>query len=289
MSADEVPTVDPATATLIAGLTAQHAWLLDTGGSDRLHELYMPDGRLLGVAGDLNGQGAIRTWGLARKASTRRTWHSLSNLRLTSRGPDEVEATSGVTLHRHEGPGPGSPLPALVGIYRDVVVRADDGSWRFRTRSFESLFPAVAPAESRHTSGRPPTVHEIDKLPRELVEGAGLSRTALRSDQALVTLNWFQPGGERLPPHHHPFDQLSFVISGRLVFEVDGTELECGPGTALHIPADAPHTAWLVGEQVALNLDVFAPVRQDLERLAHHQKHGDQEPSRSTPTTAREG
>jgi quercetin dioxygenase-like cupin family protein len=114
---------------------------------------------------------------------------------------------------------------------------------------------------------------KLDALPQESIAGGALVRTAVRGDNSLITVNWFHPGHSEQapPPHSHPFDQVSFVFEGTLGFEVDGQVYEVSAGEVLHIPADAPHTAWLIGTQVALNVDVYAPVRDDYRYLVEHQ------------------
>jgi len=116
-----------------------------------------------------------------------------------------------------------------------------------------------------------PTLYRFDAMPRETVMGGRLDRTAVRSDHAIVTLNWFRPGSPRVAPHNHPFDQLSFIFEGTLIFEVDGEQIEAGPGTVLRIPPNAMHTAWPKGDEVVLNVDVFAPIRSDYLFLTAHQ------------------
>ncbi len=118
---------------------------------------------------------------------------------------------------------------------------------------------------------RKPQLYRFDTMPRETVMGGRLERTAVRSDGAIVTLNWFRPGSPRVEPHNHPFDQLSFIFSGTLIFEVDGEQIEAGPGTVLRIPPGAMHTAWPKGDDVVLNVDVFAPIRSDYLFLTAHQ------------------
>lgn len=116
-----------------------------------------------------------------------------------------------------------------------------------------------------------PIVYKIDEMPREAILDGGLTRTALRSDNALVTFNWFDPSVHQPPPHTHPFDQLSLVMTGTLIFTVDGEEVVAGPGTALRIPAGVPNTARPASADVALNIDIFAPARADYVFLAKHQ------------------
>lgn len=116
-----------------------------------------------------------------------------------------------------------------------------------------------------------PTLYTLAEMPRQDLLDGGLSRTALRADGSLVTFNWFQPGAAEPPPHHHPFDQLSLVITGELIFTVAGETIIAGPGTALRIPANVPHTARPSGHEVVLNIDIFAPAREDYLFLARHQ------------------
>ena len=97
----------------------------------------------------------------------------------------------------------------------------------------------------------------LAKLPQECLAGGALVRTAVRGDHSLITVN--------------PFDQVSFVFQGTLEFDVDCQTYVVTAGEVLLIPADAPHTTRLVGDEVALNVDVYAPVRQDyLYLTAHH-------------------
>ena len=117
-----------------------------------------------------------------------------------------------------------------------------------------------------------PTVMKLNDLPRESLFGGALTRTAVRSARSLVTINWIAPGVPRPPPHHHPFDQLSFIFAGTMIFQIDGEEFELGPGSAILIPPDAPHTAWPIGSDTVLNVDVFAPAREDYLFLADHQE-----------------
>ena len=115
------------------------------------------------------------------------------------------------------------------------------------------------------------TVYQWGKMPRQKLLDGALSRTALRSDNSIVTFNWFEPGTVEPPPHQHPFDQLSLVVTGQLVFTVGKEVIVANAGTALRIPAGVPHTARQQGNQTTLNIDIFAPVRDDYLFLTEHQ------------------
>jgi len=119
---------------------------------------------------------------------------------------------------------------------------------------------------------RRPRLLHFDQMPLERLWGGTLSRSAVRSDNSLVTLNWFDPDATRPEPHLHPFDQLSFVVSGVLNFEVDGERFTMDAGSVLWIPPNALHTAWPSGRERVLNIDIFAPARDDYLYLATHQE-----------------
>lgn len=110
----------------------------------------------------------------------------------------------------------------------------------------------------------------LKELPTEQAKPF-LRRAAVRGDHCLAVANWADPRPEASPPHRHPFDQLSFVLEGAMLFEVDGEQFEIEAGGVLVIPANAWHTARAVSTEVALSLDIFAPPREDYLHLVAHQ------------------
>jgi quercetin dioxygenase-like cupin family protein len=90
----------------------------------------------------------------------------------------------------------------------------------------------------------------------------GVERKAYSSDKATVSLNRLQPGHEPRP-HSHPHEQIVYMISGRMKFHVEGEVYELGPGGLMTIPSNALHHGEVVGEEEALNLDVFTPRRTE--------------------------
>jgi len=114
-------------------------------------------------------------------------------------------------------------------------------------------------------------VFRFAEMPKETIWEGKLSRTAIRSDHAITTLNWHQPGTLRKPPHSHPFDQLVLILSGTFGLQVGEEELVMPAGSAVRIPANVPHTGWTIGDEVVLNIDVFAPAREDYLFLAVNQ------------------
>lgn len=112
--------------------------------------------------------------------------------------------------------------------------------------------------------------YQWSELPREAVR-PGVTRTAFRGDNAIMVMNWLEPGME-VRPHSHPFEQLAYILVGRVRFTVGDEVVEVGAGEVLRIPPDVVHCGEPVGDETAVNLDVFAPVRDDYRHLTEYQE-----------------
>jgi hypothetical protein len=128
----------------IEQLIQRHAWLIDYGEADKVGELFADDGALYGVGPDKVGRAAIAEWGRQRAAmSERRSRHVQSNILIEPVAPDAARGWVVLTLHRHDGPGPGSATPLLIAEYADRYVRSPDGTWLFAERRLAVLFGAA--------------------------------------------------------------------------------------------------------------------------------------------------
>lgn len=114
------------------------------------------------------------------------------------------------------------------------------------------------------------SVYRWTELPKESVR-EGVSRTAFRGDGAIMVMNWLEPGMEK-KPHSHPFEQLAYILSGRVRFEIGDDVVEVGAGEVLRIPPDVVHCGEVLGDEPAVNLDVFAPPREDYLHLTNYQE-----------------
>ena len=64
-----------------------------------------------------------------------------------------------------------------------------------------------------------------------------------------------------VPMHQHPHEQLTYVISGRFEFTIDGETTVLEPRMAALIPGNALHGGRTLTD--CRVLDVFAPVREE--------------------------
>lgn len=114
------------------------------------------------------------------------------------------------------------------------------------------------------------------ELPTKEVLDGMMQRAAFRSDEALLTFNWIEPGMPRWEPHSHPFDQIVITVKGTQILEIENEVLRCPAGSVVRVPANAKHTGWPEGDKQVLNIDVFAPPRDDYLHFASHQTEYEQ-------------
>ena len=115
------------------------------------------------------------------------------------------------------------------------------------------------------TNDKAGVVVNWDDIPVEDVR-KGVQRCGFGTSNVLLVMNELEPGMD-LSPHTHEFDQIAYIVGGRAVYHIDGVGHEVGPGSIMLIPAGAEHYIDPVGEEKVLNLDIFAPARQDLIHL----------------------
>tara|TARA_Y100000588_G_scaffold221056_2_gene234889 strand:- start:581 stop:997 length:417 start_codon:yes stop_codon:yes gene_type:complete len=111
-----------------------------------------------------------------------------------------------------------------------------------------------------------------DTLEKEFVR-EGVERVGFRGEDTLLVMNWLQPGMEP-GPHSHPFEQIAVIVQGTVRFHVGDEVFEATPGSMIRIPPDVEHWGEVVGDEPAMNLDVFNPIRDDYRHLIEHQ-HAD--------------
>ncbi len=100
-----------------------------------------------------------------------------------------------------------------------------------------------------------------EEIPDEQVR-PGVTRRAIGTGDVLLVMNECRPGMD-LRPHSHDFDQLALIVSGRAIYHVGDDHNHVGPGSVVLVPAGAEHYIEPTGEEPVLNLDVFAPPRED--------------------------
>ncbi|MFQ6007138.1 MAG: cupin domain-containing protein [Woeseia sp.] len=113
-------------------------------------------------------------------------------------------------------------------------------------------------------------LYKWDELPKEVVR-PGVERVGFRGDDVLMVMNWLTPGMQT-NPHSHPFEQLAYIVSGKMKFVIGDDTFEAGPGSVIRIPPDVEHYGEPIGDDPVLNLDVFSPIRDDYRHLVDYQQ-----------------
>lgn len=72
--------------------------------------------------------------------------------------------------------------------------------------------------------------------------------------------------GAVVPEHQHAHEQLGICLQGSITFGVGAERRELGPGGTWRIPSNVPHDA-VAGDDGAVVVDIFAPVRADWDAL----------------------
>ncbi|MCA3130587.1 MAG: cupin domain-containing protein [Betaproteobacteria bacterium] len=68
-------------------------------------------------------------------------------------------------------------------------------------------------------------------------------------------------GGYVVPLHKHPNEQVTWVMSGKWRFHLEGKVVDVGPGEMIFIPGNVEHRVEALETLVAY--DIFTPPRQD--------------------------
>jgi len=90
----------------------------------------------------------------------------------------------------------------------------------------------------------------------------GVVRRTLNAGERTLLAEVSLERGAVVPWHSHPHEQVGYLVSGRLLFELgDDERLELEPGDSWLVPTNVPHQATALGACVAV--DIFPPPRED--------------------------
>lgn len=123
----------------LEALVAEVAWRLDHGAADRVAELFTETGAFVSPLATLTGRAELAAGFGMRARQSHTTRHVHSNLRCVRDG-DAVLGTSILTVYRHDGDGPGTPRPFLVGDCEDRFACDAGDTWRIAERRIVPVF-----------------------------------------------------------------------------------------------------------------------------------------------------
>jgi quercetin dioxygenase-like cupin family protein len=89
----------------------------------------------------------------------------------------------------------------------------------------------------------------------------GILRRQVHLDGVMITF-FDLDSGAIIPEHHHPHQQITYVVSGTMEFDLAGEKRVLHGGDGVLIPPDVPHSAVVVGGPCKA-LDAWHPIRED--------------------------
>ena len=98
-----------------------------------------------------------------------------------------------------------------------------------------------------------------DAIDKEILSPT-IARKIIAGEKAMVA-QVFLAKGAVVPEHKHESEQITYILEGALLFEIDGKEILVGKGQVLRIPSWKPHKATALED--TLDLDIFSPIRED--------------------------
>lgn len=116
----------------------------------------------------------------------------------------------------------------------------------------------IVPVISGHTAMLP-NLYELDAQPVEQISPL-IQRQFLSGVQSTL-VKWTVKAGAVFPLHHHPNEQITWIMSGRCEVFSQGRTFEVHAGMILVIPPNIPHEFRCSEDTV--DIDFFAPGRQD--------------------------
>ncbi len=70
------------------------------------------------------------------------------------------------------------------------------------------------------------------------------------------------PTSQPDPPHSHPHEQISYVVSGEINLLLGNKATRLGPGDIFTVPPNIPHSIQLLTTKARL-VDAFTPIREE--------------------------
>jgi quercetin dioxygenase-like cupin family protein len=89
----------------------------------------------------------------------------------------------------------------------------------------------------------------------------GVVRRTLSSGDRTTLAEITLANGATVPIHTHPHEQIGYVVSGRVLFNIDGAERELRAGDSYLVAGNATHAVTALEHAVCI--DCFSPVREE--------------------------
>ena len=102
-------------------------------------------------------------------------------------------------------------------------------------------------------------VHRSSAAPVEMLPG--VVRRTLSEGERMMLIEVTLDQGAVVPLHTHPHEQIGYLASGRLLWELGDERRELAAGDSWLVPPNVPHQVTALEPSVAI--DVFSPPREE--------------------------
>jgi quercetin dioxygenase-like cupin family protein len=101
--------------------------------------------------------------------------------------------------------------------------------------------------------------HRSSATPVEMLPG--IVRRTLTEGERMMLIEVTLEQGAVVPLHTHPHEQIGYLASGRLLWELGDERRELAAGDSWLVPSNVPHQVTALEPSVAI--DVFSPPREE--------------------------
>ena len=102
-------------------------------------------------------------------------------------------------------------------------------------------------------------IYKWDDMPLEVLS-LTIGRKMITGQRTMMARVFLKKGAV-VPEHKHENEQITFVVSGALEFQIDGGTVVVHTGEVMVIPSNMPHSARALEDTD--DMDIFTPPRQD--------------------------
>ena len=102
-------------------------------------------------------------------------------------------------------------------------------------------------------------VHRSSATPVEMLPG--VVRRTLTEGEHMMLVEVTLAQSAVVPSHTHPHEQIGYLASGRLLFEIGEEQRELSAGDSWLVPSNVPHQVTVLETSVAI--DIFSPPREE--------------------------
>ena len=95
-------------------------------------------------------------------------------------------------------------------------------------------------------------------------------RRRLVSGEKVMIMELRLAKGAVVKEHHHPHEQMTHILSGKVEFAIQGEKQIMRSGEVVHLPSNLPHA--VIALEDTVTFDIFSPPREDFltgEKAAH--------------------